>query len=74
MIKINIDGISKLVSINDILTDETYNLSVSTYVESIKVTEEIDLTSLNEEILKVVTEENELRNKIDDLISRYKEN
>ena len=73
-LRTNIDGISKLVSINDILTDETYNLSVSTYVESIKVTEKIDLTSLNEEILKVVTEENELRNKIDDLISRYKEN
>lgn len=60
--------LAKLVSSVEIAKQD-YNLSVSTYVEKEDETEQIDIIALNREIAELVEREQELRTKIDQIIS-----
>lgn len=61
------DHISKLVSKDDI-KKKSYNLSVNTYVEQEDTREKIDIKKLNSEIEDIVKREDELREKIRQII------
>ncbi len=64
----DINHIAKLIP-NKEISENNYNLSVSTYVEQEDTREKIDIVKLNNEIAKIVARENELRNEIDKIIS-----
>ncbi|MCF0149753.1 MAG: type I restriction-modification system subunit M, partial [Clostridium sp.] len=66
--KEKIDNFSILVK-NDDIAKEDYNLSVSTYVESENISENIDITSLNAEIKELVGRQDILRAEIDKIIA-----
>lgn len=59
---------SKLVTIDEILANDV-NLSVSSYVEKKDEREEVDIVALNAEIERIVTREQELREKIDAIVA-----
>ena len=61
------DYYSKLVA-NDEIANQSYNLSVSNYVEQEDTKEKIDIVELNKEIAEIVEREQILRNKIDEII------
>lgn len=64
----DVDHLVRLVP-NSEIAEQNYNLSVSTYVEPEDTREKIDIKKLNAEIEKIVTRENELRQKIDKIIA-----
>ncbi len=64
----DISHIAKLIP-NKEISENNYNLSVSTYVEQEDTREKIDIVKLNNEIAQIVARENELRNEIDKIIS-----
>ena len=59
---------SKLVA-NDDIVDNDANLSVSSYVEKEDIHEEVDIKALNAEIARIVAREEELRQKIDAIVT-----
>lgn len=59
---------TKLVQ-NGAISENEYNISVSSYVEAESTGEEIDIEALNEQIAQIVKRENELRSEIDRVIS-----
>jgi len=69
----NSDHVSVLVPNSDI-TEQDYNLSVSTYVEQKDTREVIDITVLNEEIEEIVAREQVLRNEINKIIAEIEVN
>ena len=60
--------IAKLVS-NEEISENDYNLSISTYVEKEDTREKIDITELNKEIDEIVAREQILRDEINKIIS-----
>ncbi|WP_320129610.1 type I restriction-modification system subunit M [uncultured Sphaerochaeta sp.] len=68
----NSDHVSVLIPNSDI-TEQDYNLSVSTYVEQKDTREIIDITFLNEEIEKIVVREDVLRREIKAIIEEIEE-
>lgn len=59
---------------NQKIAENGYNLSVSSYVEKEDIHETIDINELNLKIKKIVTKENELREKIDGIIQKLEGN
>lgn len=55
------------------ITENSYNLSVSTYVEAEDTREKIDIVKLNAEIKEIVAREQVLRDEIDKIIAEIKE-
>lgn len=53
----------------DEITDNSYNISVSTYVEAEDNREEIDIVAINKELDELVAQENSLRARINEIIS-----
>lgn len=51
------------------VVENDFNLSVSTYVEAEDSREDIDIEEINEKLIKIVSETNDLRRKIDEIIS-----
>ena len=51
------------------ISDNEYNLSVSTYVEPEDTREKIDIVKLNTEIKEIVAREQVLRDEIDKIIA-----
>ena len=51
------------------ISENDYNLSVSTYVEVEDTREKIDIIELNDEITKIVAKEQGLRDEIDMIIA-----
>ena len=64
----DIDYVCKMVA-NDVVAENDYNLSVSTYVEQEDTREQVDIIKLNEEIAQIVARENVLRAEIDKIIA-----
>ena len=64
----DIDYFARCVPCEEI-TENNYNLSVSTYVQPKDTREEIDITKLNAEIEQIVVREQVLRNEIAKIIS-----
>ena len=62
------EHIAKLVS-NEEISENDYNLSVSTYVEKEDTREKIDIAQLNKEIDEIVAREQILRDEINKIIS-----
>ncbi len=62
------DHFAKLVSNTD-LRQNSYNLSVSSYVEAEDTTEVVDITALNAEIARIVARQAELRTAIDAIVA-----
>lgn len=60
---------TKLVQ-NGAISENEYNISVSSYVEAENTGEEVDIVALNEQIAQIVKRENELRSEIDRIISQ----
>ena len=58
---------------NDVVAENDYNLSVSTYVEQEDTREQVDIVKLNEEIAEIVARENVLRAEIDKIIAEIGE-
>ena len=63
----DVDYVTKVVS-NQQIRDMKYKLSVTNYVDQEDNREIVDINSLNEEIHRIVSQENELRDKIDQII------
>ena len=63
------DHFSKLVGIDEIGSENDYNLSVGTYVEKRDTREVIDIVELNERIKGIVAREQELREQIDAIVA-----
>ena len=55
------------------ITENSYNLSVSTYVEAEDTREKIDIVKLNAEIKEIVAREQVLRDEIDKIIAEIEE-
>lgn len=64
----DVDYVARLVP-NSKISEEDYNLSVSTYVEKEDTREVVDITVLNAEIKEIVAREEELRQEIDKIIA-----
>ena len=64
----DVDYTCKLVA-NEVVAENDYNLSVSTYVEQEDTREQVDIVKLNEEIAQIVARENVLRAEIDKIIA-----
>ena len=64
----DVEYVAKLVS-NKEISENDYNLSVSTYVEQEDTREHIDIDVLNKEIDEIVARENKLREEINKIIS-----
>ena len=54
---------------NDKIAENSYNLSVSSYVEQEDTREKIDIVKLNAEIKEIVAREEKLRAEIDKIIA-----
>ena len=54
---------------NDGIAENSYNLSVSSYVEQEDTREKIDIVRLNAEIKEIVAREEKLRTEIDKIIA-----
>lgn len=66
--RVDVDGFSKLASYDDIVKQE-YNLSVSAYVETAFENEAVDIAELNSTISEIVASVNDLRRKVDTIVS-----
>lgn len=66
--KENVDHYVSVVT-NEEIAKSDYNLSVSNYVRSVEVREEIDIHALNKEIEEIVKKEEELRAEINRIIA-----
>ena len=66
--KEDIDHVSKSVE-NDKISENDYNLSVSSYVEAKDTREVIDINVLNAEIKTTVSKIDRLRTEIDNIIA-----
>ena len=64
----DVEYFSKLVPFNEI-SENGYNLSVSSYVEAEDTREKIDIVKLNAEIKEIVAREQVLRDEIDKIIA-----
>ena len=64
----DVEYVAKLVP-NSKVTEEEYNLSVSTYVEQEDTREVINITELNKEIAQIVERETQLRTEIDKIVA-----
>ena len=64
----DVEHFSKLVPFNEI-SENGYNLSVSSYVEAEDTREKIDIVKLNAEIKEIVAREQVLRDEIDKIIA-----
>jgi type I restriction enzyme M protein len=64
----DVDYMCKLVA-HDVIAENDYNLSVSTYVEQEDTREKVDIVKLNAEIAEIVARENVLRAEIDKIIA-----
>lgn len=64
----DVEYFSHLASYDDV-KENSYNLSVSTYVEQEDTREIIDIVKLNAEITEIVKRENDLRIAIDKIIA-----
>ena len=62
------DHFAKLVAFENVKVNH-YNLSVSSYVEKEDTREEVDITSLNAEIARIVARQSELRSQIDAIVA-----
>ena len=58
---------------NDKISENSYNLSVSPYVEQEDTREKIDIVKLNAEIKENVAREEKLREEIDKIIAEIEE-
>ncbi|MBL0687697.1 MAG: type I restriction-modification system subunit M [Sulfurospirillum sp.] len=67
--KDNIEHFTKYID-NEVIAQNDYNLSVSSYVEAKDTREKIDITKLNNEIKTTVKTINKLRLDIDDIVSQ----
>lgn len=65
--KEDIDHVAKSVDY-DVIVENDYNLSVSSYVEAKDTREIIDINDLNAEIKKTVSKIDKLRAEIDEII------
>ena len=54
---------------NEALAENSYNLSVSSYVEAEDTTEAVDIVALNAEIARIVARQAELRTQIDAIVA-----
>ncbi|WP_446890196.1 type I restriction-modification system subunit M [Acinetobacter lwoffii] len=66
--KENVDHFAKLVSFEDIATND-YNLSVSSYVEAKDTREVVDIAQLNAELKTTVAKIDQLRKEIDAIVA-----
>ncbi len=66
--KENITHSCQLVE-NEVIAENDYNLSVSSYVKPKDTREKIDITVLNEQIKKIVDKQQELRTQIDAIVT-----
>lgn len=66
--RIDVDYTAKVVPNGDI-AEQSYNLSVSTYVEQEDTREKVDITELNTEIKRIVARSDELRLAIDGIVA-----
>ena len=66
--RVDVDQVARLVPYSEI-SDEDYNLSVSTYVEPEDTREKVDIVKLNAEIKEIVAREQVLRDEIDKIIA-----
>ena len=64
----DVQHLCSLIS-NTAIAENSYNLSVNSYVEQEDTREHIDIDALNAELKEIVARENELRKEIDELIS-----
>lgn len=64
----DVEHFAKLVDNKDI-TENDYNIAVSSYVEGKDIREIVDIKELNEEIKKIVTKQNKLRIAIDEIVA-----
>ncbi len=62
------DHFAKLV-LNKDISDNDYNIAVSSYVEQENITEEVDIEMLNAHIAEIVIKQNKLRTAIDEIIA-----
>lgn len=60
---------SRLVSL-ELIKENAYNLSVSSYVEKKDTNEIVNIKELNLELKEIVAKQNELRNKIDSIVAQ----
>lgn len=58
-----------VVVANDKIAENSYNLSVSSYIEQEDTREKIDIVKLNAEIEAIVAREQELRDEIEKIIA-----
>jgi len=65
--KVDIEHFTKCVD-NEVIADNDYNLSVSSYVESKDTREKVDIKALNDELKTTVSKIDNLRSEIDKII------
>jgi type I restriction enzyme M protein len=70
--RFDIDHIAKVASY-ELIKENDYNLSVSTYVEKKDTREKVDIKKLNSEIDEIVANEDNLRNEIKRIIEEMKD-
>ena len=70
--KEDVENIAKSVDY-DVISENDYNLSVSSYVEAKETRQETNIKELNDRIRKIVARENELRSEIDKIIAELEE-
>ena len=56
------------------ISENDYNLSVSSYVEAKETRQEINIKELNERLRNIVAKENELRAEIEKIVAELEEN
>ena len=64
----DVQHLTALIS-NTVIAENSYTISVNSYVEQEDTREHIDIDKLNAELKEIVTRENELRAQIDELIA-----
>ncbi|MGH8963056.1 MAG: type I restriction-modification system subunit M [Jatrophihabitantaceae bacterium] len=66
--RVDVDYFAKLINYADI-TENNYNIAVSSYVEAEDTREAVDITELNAEIARIVARQSELRREIDTIVA-----
>ena len=64
----DIDYFAKLVP-NNVISENDYNIAISSYVEQENTTEEVDILKLNAHIAEIVIKQNKLRTAIDEIVA-----
>jgi type I restriction enzyme M protein len=64
----DVDHFTRLVPYDEIAANN-YNIAVSSYVEQADTREEVDITALNAEIVRIVARQSELRSQIDAIVA-----